>query len=171
MMVAGNSYLRIPKEEFVGLVRALSVGTGLSVLALGLIGCDSGGPVEDPSDGKTSIATTDLTGSSQFDRELIAAKSETTDPALQEQAIVAVLDKYDVAHPPSAVGVPHGAALRAAAVSAAAIAASFSPVRRDFLAGNDIHTCRGAISVGTTQFLSIAAIGSSANVDPSAARI
>ena len=143
--------------------KAFLAGTGLSALLLGMGGCDSSPRVQEPPEAKPRIGATDLSGSSEFDRELIAAKSAIADPAQREHAMTAILDKYGVAHPPAS-----GSPLEAAPVlpPAAKTAAQSPVVRRDFKAGNDIHTYRGSITVGNSQALLISAMAGADNVDP-----
>jgi hypothetical protein len=149
-----------------GQVQAFLKGTGLWALAMLCGGCDSTGRVQEPSGSEPEIGTTDLSGSSEFDRELIAAKNGIADPFERLRAMEAVLDKYGVAHPPATEF--DEAADPAGPIGPAAKTASHSwaPVRRDFQATNDIHTYRGSVTVGNGQFARFAALGSAANVDP-----
>jgi hypothetical protein len=137
---------------------------GVLALILGLAGCDSGERIQDPSSSQRPIGATDLTGSSEFDRELIAAKSQGSDQEHREQAIVAVLDKYGVAHPKvqaQFLSIP------SIAGAAAKTARSFwDPTRRNFTAGNDIHTYHGAVTVPNRGHLRLGAIANTASVDP-----
>ncbi len=145
--------------------KAFSAGTGLMALMalMASTGCDSGGRIQEPAASKARIGTVDFTGSSEFDRELIAAKAGLTDLSQREEAMAAVLDKYGIAHPPvpafswTSEGTP---------AAAKGNAASFYPVRRDFTAGNDIHTYRSSVSVANGQWVRIAALGNTDNVDP-----
>ena len=126
-------------------------------------GCDSSERIQEPSGAKPRIGTTDISGSSEFDRELIAAKNGIADPVRQAQAMTAILDKYGVAHPPATelADVPE-----AAGAAAKTASHSWSPVRRDIQAANGIHTYRGAVSVGNGQDARFVAIGNTDNVDP-----
>jgi hypothetical protein len=149
-----------------GQFKAFLAGTGLSALVGALGGCDSGGRVHEPEGSKPALGATDLSGSSEFDRELIAAKNGTADPVRQVQAMMAVLDKYGVAHPPATELSELADAPAAVGPAAKTASHSWSPVRRDFQATNDIHTYRGAVTVGNGQFARFAALGTGANVDP-----
>ena len=143
-------------------LQAYMIGSGISALLV-LGGCDSAPQVQEPSQAKPRIGATDIYGSSEYDRELIAAKAAAADPALRERAITAVLDKYGIVHPPA-----RGYSLEpATTLSAAAKVAGQSPVvRRDFKAGNDIHTYRSSVSVPNSQSVAISVAGSTDNVDP-----
>jgi hypothetical protein len=146
-----------------GHIKALLAGSGLSALVMIWGGCDSSERVQDPSGSKPNIGTTDFSGSSEFDSELIAAKNGTSDPIQRLQAMAAVLDKYGVAHPPA---TEFSEAADAAGPAAKTASHSWSPVRRDFQATNDIHTYRGVVTVGNGQSARFAALGNSDNVDP-----
>jgi hypothetical protein len=144
--------------------KAFTGGIGLAALILAMAGCDSADRVQEPSAPQPQIGATDLTGSSEFDRELIAAKSRGSDQVHRDQAILAVLDKYQVAHASAqaqpVITVP---ALTAAAKTARS---NWDPIRRNFTAGNDIHTYREVITVPNGKYIQVAAIGNSASVDP-----
>lgn len=147
-----------------GRFKAFLTGFGISALVM-LIwgGCDSSERVQEPSESKPRIGTTDVSGSSEFDRELIAAKNGIADPVRQVQAMAAIFDKYGVAHPPATEPADAPDAVGPAAKTASH---SWSALRRDFQAANGIHTYRGTVSVGNGQSARFVATGNTDNVDP-----
>jgi hypothetical protein len=157
-----------------GYFKSFWAGSGLSALMLVMGGCDTGERAQDPAGPNPTIGATDLTGSSEFDRELIAAKTGNEDPARREQAIRAVLDKYGVAYPhadepaqPLPAEATDGAEpVGRAAAKTAFISSAWNPLRRDFTATNDIHTFWNSVRVENGESYVAAAIGNTASVDP-----
>lgn len=153
-------------------MKAFWTGTGLSALMAVMAGCDSGERIQEPAGAAPAIGAQGITDSSDFDRDLIAAKTANADPDRREQAIRSVLDKYGVPYSrayPAAypAGTADGtASIGMAAAKAAFTSASWNPVRRDFSGGNDIHTFSMSVFVDQGQTLGIAVIGNSASVDP-----
>lgn len=149
--------------------KTIITGSCLAALVMVLGGCDSRERVQDVSGAKPDIGTTDFSGSSEYDRELIAAKNGNADPVLRLRAMEAVLDKFGVAHPPAtefAAATDPAGPIDGIDPAAKTASHSWNPVRRDFQATNDIHTYRGAVTVENGQFSRFAALGSAANVDP-----
>ena len=153
-------------------IKAFWTGTGLSVLMMMMGGCDSSEVVQNSSETKPTIGAQSAQDSSEFDRELIAAKNGNADPVRREQAMMAILDKYGVAYPKAnALGYSQATEAAdglAASGSAAAksAAASFFALRRDFTASYDIQTFSDLQWVGAHSSLGIAVVGTTANVDP-----
>jgi hypothetical protein len=155
---------------------AIWAGAGLSALMMVMAGCDSSERIHEPSAATgPAIGAVGVGDSSEYDRELIRAKAGNTDPALGDQAILRVFDKYGVSYPrplapagPASAGEADGAVpFGAAAAKASYIASSFNPLRRDF-SGNsgDIVTFYYNITVPNGEDLAAAAIANTANVDP-----
>lgn len=151
-----------------GRLKAFITGFGLSALMMAWSGCDSSERIQAPPASRPTFGTTDLSGSSEFDRELIAAKNGTDDPIERVRAMTAILDKYGVDHPPATefAGMPAAADPAAFAPAAKTASHTWSPIRRDFTSPNGIHTYRGSVSVGNGQSSRFVAMGNADNVDP-----
>jgi hypothetical protein len=155
---------------------AIWAGAGLSALMMVMAGCDSRERIHDPAAAsRPTIGAVSVDDSSAYDRELIQAKTGHIDPALREQAIIRVFDKYGVTYPRSLAPVgpvmpedaDDAAPFRSAAAKASYIASSFNPLRRDFTGNtNDIVTFYYNITVQNGEGLAAAAIANTANVDP-----
>jgi hypothetical protein len=147
-------------------------GTGLSVLMMAVGGCNSSESIQNSQEAGPTLGAKSTQDSSEFDRELIAAKNGNAIPARQEQAMMAILDKYGVAYPKAHTlsftqateaveGLPTSGS--AAAKSAAA---SFSALRRDITSSWDIQTFSHFRKVNPNSSLGIAVLGNTDNVDP-----
>lgn len=147
--------------------KSLIAGTAGIALGLFLGGCNStdGNPVKPAVRGP--IGTADLKGSSDFDRDLIAAKRGSGNSVDREEAIEAVLSKYGVPHPAAKVSEePQAGPVAMAAAKTSSTASSFAPIVRSFTADNDIHTFRKTVTVGPFQYLVVSAVGEQDGVDP-----
>jgi hypothetical protein len=156
------------RSKWAGYAGATCVGLGL---VLG--GCDSADRApsqpETRSETRGPIGTTDLTGSSDFDRELIAAKRGGGTNAERMAAIEAVLSKYGFQHSnaaQTAAPQPGPVASEAASgPSAKAAAGAFTPVVRNFTVDGDLRTFRTQVNIAPRGFLTVTAVGS-AGTDP-----
>jgi hypothetical protein len=137
--------------------------TACVALGLFLGGCDSADHNPATPEASTPIGTTDLTGSSDFDRDLIAAKTVAATNAERLSAIEAVLSKYGIPH--SAPQAPEAQPGPVLPQAAAKTAATFLPVVRDFTAGNG-YTFYMDITVKPSKTLWVEAIATTANADP-----
>ena len=136
---------------------------GSAPIAAGLLlgGCNSS---DGPSAPKTMpAATTDIHGSSEFDRDLIAAKHSSLDPAKRNEAIISVLKRYGI---PSQLPSEETSSSPAPQAAAKAASTGFIRVMRNFTAGNDIHCAMRTVTVPAFGVLSASAVGEAAGVDP-----
>ncbi|MBW8890498.1 MAG: hypothetical protein JF616_22325 [Fibrobacteres bacterium] len=145
--------------------RMLLAGTAGIALGLFLGGCNSAdsNPVKPAASGP--VGTTDLKGSSDFDRDLIAAKQGSGNSANREEAIEAVLSRYGVPHSTAraAQGQQPGPVTEAVAKTAAT---TFVTAVRNFSADNDIHTFYTTVIVPAFGSLVVSATASQDGVDP-----
>lgn len=136
---------------------------GSAPIAAGLLlgGCNSADVPSAPT--PMAAATTDIHGSSDFDRDLIAAKHSSLDPAKRNEAIVSVLTHYGITPALTSDEAPSLPEIEAAPKAAAS---TFLRVMRNFSASNDIHCAMRTVNVPAFGSLSATAIGEAAGVDP-----
>jgi hypothetical protein len=155
-----------------GICKRFLTGVGLSAMMIAMDGCDSGDRIQDSTGTKVTIGATGLTDSSEFDRELIAAKTGNADWNRREAAIRAVFDKYGVAYPrtdasaPSPASGPGEGSAPVVPTAAKTAASAWSALRRDFNGVDNVFTVYDQIGVNPGQTLTVTAVGNAPNVDP-----
>lgn len=134
-------------------------------MCLFLVGCDSADSNPAKPEVRGPVGTTDLTGSSDFDRDLIAAKRGTAGTTERLEAIEAVLSRYGVPHSP--LNPPAEQQPGPVAVPAAKTATTtFVTTVRNFNATNDVYTYYRRATVKPGKTIRVEAVASTDNEDP-----
>lgn len=141
-----------------------TVGAAGFAFGLFLTGCNTADSNSANPEDRSPIGTTDLTGSSDFDRDLIAAKRGKAGTAEGLRAIEAVLTRYGVPYLPLNPPVEQFEPIASPAAKAAVF--TFSTTVRNFTADNDIHTFYKDVTVKAGKTLTVEAVGTAATADP-----